>query len=361
MYSINIHFKVSLGAGSEQDAHTLQDIQQKLTDTIRKLQEEYSDRSPEHISPPPEAEPDFFCFAHRETENLMQASRFNTARNYRTAITRLHQYVHASSLPFHTITPLFIANFEKYLQHQCCNLNTISCYMRSLRAIYNKAVAMHITTQQLPFIQAFTGYEHTRKKGISKALVRKLIQLDCTQTPSLQMAKDLFLFSFYTRGISFVDIAFLRKSQIYGEYLTYYRKKTHQQITVKLEPPCLEILNRYTHLSKDGYLFPILTNDSSENNYREYRYQLGIYNKRLRRLSKLLGSQYHLSSYVPRHTWASLARAQGIPVSIISESLGHTSEKTTHIYMKALEKEKIDQANHKLISNIIFRKERLNK
>lgn len=220
---------------------------------------------------------------------------------------------------------------------------------------------MELTPQQSPFIRAFTGYENTRKRGIPKLLIRKLISLDCSKRPTLQLAKDLFLFSIYVRGISFVDIAFLKKSHIYGNYLTYYRRKTHQQITVKLEPPSLEILNRYADTSQAGYLFPILRDTSPADNYREYRYQLGVYNKRLNQLSKLLGDQYHLSSYVSRHTWASLAKEQGISVSIISESLGHTSEKTTRIYMKALEKQKLDQANQKLINRMLVTRKSLNK
>lgn len=360
MYSINIHFEVSCGAGSEHDTETLQKIQQELSNVVKNLQERYANKNPGSDSPPDTGQ-DFFRFARIETDTLIKASRFSTARNYHTAVTRLRKYVSSPFLPFQQITSVFIDNFERYLRHQGCNLNTISCYMRSLRAIYNKAVAMEITIQQSPFIRAFTGYENTRKRGVPKLLVRKLIYLDCSKRPTLQLAKDLFLFSLYVRGISFVDIAFLKRTNIYGEYLTYYRRKTHQQITVKLEPPALEILNRYSGFSKVGYLFPILKSTSITENHKEYRYQLGVYNKRLSRLSKLLGNQYHLSSYVPRHTWASLAREQGIPVSIISESLGHTSEKTTRIYMKALEKQKLDQANQKLINRMLINREPLNK
>lgn len=361
MNSINIRFEVSFGTGSEYDAEALQKIQQELATTVKRLQAQYTKNNSSRTSPPPKQQTDFFQFARAETENMTKASRFNTARNYRTAISRLHQYVSFTPLPFHSITPLFIDNFEKYLQNQGCNLNTISCYLRTLRAIYNKAVELELTPQQSPFIRAFTGYENTRKRGIPKLLIRKLISLDCSKRPTLQLAKDLFLFSIYVRGISFVDIAFLKKSHIYGNYLTYYRRKTHQQITVKLEPPSLEILNRYADTSQAGYLFPILRDTSPADNYREYRYQLGVYNKRLNKLSKLLGDQYHLSSYVSRHTWASLAKEQGISVSIISESLGHTSEKTTRIYMKALEKQKLDQANQKLINRMLVTRKSLNK
>lgn len=264
MNSINIRFEVSFGTGSEYDAEALQKIQQELATTVKRLQAQYTKNNSSRTSPPPKQQTDFFQFARAETENMTKASRFNTARNYRTAIARLHQYVSFTPLPFHSITPLFIDNFEKYLQNQGCNLNTISCYLRTLRAIYNKAVELELTPQQSPFIRAFTGYENTRKRGIPKLLIRKLISLDCSKRPTLQLAKDLFLFSIYVRGISFVDIAFLKKSHIYGNYLTYYRRKTHQQITVKLEPPSLEILNRYADTSQAGYLFPILRDTSPQ-------------------------------------------------------------------------------------------------
>lgn len=357
MYHIHIHFEISLGTDSEHDTQLLQQIQADLESSVKSLQERYA--SPTASSR--QTDIGFFEFALEEAGNMTKTSRFNTARNYHTAINRLHRYTDFSPLPFHAVTSHLIGRFEKHLQSQGCSLNTISCYMRSLRAIYNKAVASGIATQQFPFTHAFTKNEQTRKRALPCIMLRKLIGLDCTGHPALQLAKDIFLFSLYARGIAFIDIIHLRQTHIHEDYLVYHRRKTHQKITVKLEPPCLDILRKYAGISPNGYLFPILKSTSPAEKHQEYRYQLGIYNKRLKQLGKLLGIRHHLSSYVPRHTWASLAREQGIPLSIISESLGHTSEQTTRIYLKELEKQKLDQANQKLINWILFAPKRQNK
>lgn len=351
MFTVTIYLQISFDKENQVHSKELaQLVNEELKQSVQSIQNKYNQiKIPPNSSVEENSQTNFFDFADHEANELELNRRYNTSRNYRTAIKRLREYTESTVLPFNHITVQFIDNFESFLKKRACSLNTISCYMRSLRAIYNKAVNQQLVIQQLPFNNVFTGTETTRKRAVSCMLIRKLTQLDCTSNPAMQLTKDIFLFSFYTRGISFIDIAYMQYSHIKNGYLKYQRSKTHQSLSVRLEIPAYKIIKRYRGTSRAGYLFPILTSTEAEQCYKEYRYQLGLYNKRLNRIGMLLGLKCNLSSYVSRHTWATLAREYGIPLSIISEGLGHTSERTTRIYIKHLDKQQIDKANHKLL------------
>ncbi|MDR1652953.1 MAG: site-specific integrase, partial [Prevotellaceae bacterium] len=160
----------------------------------------------------------------------------------------------------------------------------------------------------------------------------------------LALARDLFLFSFYMRGISFVDMANLRKSNVQNGYITYFRSKTRQMLTVKIEPCMQKIILRYEAQTIDDYLLPVFTDTN-----RIHASQLRNYNKRLHRISQKLGLDKPISSYVSRHTWATIALRRGIPVEIISESMGHENEATTRIYLASLGQAVVDRANAEII------------
>lgn len=359
MYTMNINLELSFDEDTQAcNLESLQQLRRELEQSIQLMQKKYQLFTSSSGKEKPSN--DFFSFAYHEAKKLENSQRYSTSRNYRTATESLRKYTSASILPFKAITPELISDFERFLKQQKCSLNTISCYMRTLRAIYNKAVNQKLTRQQFPFAQAFTGSEVTRKKAISQLLIRRLMMLDCSSNPAMQLTKDIFLFSFYTRGIPFVDIAYMQYSNIENGYLKYYRSKTHQLLSVRLEVPASKIINRYRHCSSGQYLFPLLTGSNPEQCHKEYRYQLGLYNKRLIRLSAMLGTKYNLSSYVPRHTWATLAHEYGIPLPVISEGLGHTSERTTRIYVKPFDKQRIDEANHKMLSKtlLLYNKEK---
>lgn len=362
MYNVNIHINVSFNSDEEQNLSALEHMKQEITQSVAEIQNKYVYTPTEHPFPSNKASKDFFLFTQQEIIHLKIRSRFSTARNYQTVLSRFKTFTGKSELLFNELNQQLLIDFETSLRQDGCHLNTISCYMRTLRAIYNKAVEQNLVSLQPLFKSVFTGNEQTRKRAIPHDCLQKLLLLDCSQNPALQLAKDLFLFSFYARGVSFVDMAYLKHSHIQQEYLIYYRRKTHQQLTIRIEPPLRDILNRYQRTGKSIYVFPLLTKTSPRESYREYRYQLTLYNKRLYQLEQLMGTKHHLSSYTARHTWATMAKDMAIPLSVISESLGHTSEKTTYIYMKSLEKQKLDEANQKLIQQVtcIRKKERKN-
>ncbi len=240
--------------------------------------------------------------------------------------------------------------YSDYLSGRGLVRNSISFYMRILRAAYNAAVREGLVEQRYPFRGVYTGVDGTRKRALDEQILLRLQRLDLRRTPSLSMARDLFIFSFSTRGMAFVDMAFLRKSDIRDGTLSYTRRKTGQRLHVGLEPCARIIIERYGTLRPESpYLFPLLTSEDLPTAYRQYRTALGYYNDRLRRLGRLLGEPLRMSSYVARHSWATAARKRDIPLSVISAGMGHTSERTTRIYLDSLADSAVDRANHEIL------------
>ena len=216
--------------------------------------------------------------------------------------------------------------------------------MRSLRSVYSQAVKRGLTSQKNPFANIFTRTDKTVKRAVNEDVITRIKNLDLTEYKELALARDLFMFSFYMRGISFIDMANLRKSNVKNGYIIYSRSKTRQMLTVKLEECMQKIISRYALETVDNYLLPIYTVQNRDNTS-----QLRNHNKRLKRISDLLGLEKPLSSYVSRHTWATLALRKGISVEVISESMGHENETTTRIYLASLGQSVVDKANAKVI------------
>jgi site-specific recombinase XerD len=218
--------------------------------------------------------------------------------------------------------------------------------MRILRAVYNKAAERGLTTQNNPFRQVYTGIEKTVKRAIDEQTIKKLNQLPLSPS-SLLFARDMFMLSIYTRGMAFVDMANLKKSDIRDGYLTYSRLKTGQRLNIKMEPCMKTIVERYAHRTAGSdYLLPIMIESKS------YNSALRVQNSRLQSISTILGLETPISTYVARHSWASLAKRNGVSLQVISESMGHDNENTTRIYLASLDRSVIDDANAMLLSKI---------
>lgn len=297
----------------------------------------------------------FFRFAEEEINRLTKNHRTSTSNNYRTALRSFFTFLKENDVYLSDITADLVFEYESWLKQNRICLNTISCYMRSLRALYNKAVSRRLVKQSHPFADVFTGTEKTSKRAVTINDIQSLYTLDLKEGSSLAWARDLFLFSFFARGMPFVDMAYLKKSQVRQGYLIYFRHKTHQQIRVKLEPCMLAIMRRYESEANE-YIFPILNSSlAAEESLLSKQYHNGLcyYNKLLKKLSAMLGNHCHLSSYVSRHTWASIAYQLQIDMPIISQGLGHTSVQTTHIYVKELDNTWVDESNKKIISRML--------
>lgn len=297
----------------------------------------------------------FSDYVEKQITRLRELGRFSTARNYQTALRSFLEFCSHRHLSFSEINSTLMADYERWLKNKV-TLSTVSCYLRSLRAIYNKAVEDGVVEDKSPFVRSYTGYPKTEKRSIGITDIRKLSTLSLKPGTFACLVRDIFLFCIFACGMPFVDVAFLRKSQISDGYLTYHRRKTHQQIRVRLLPCAQTIINRYRSSDSD-YVFPFLTRTDPEEAYKQYKEKLCYYNKVLKDIGKQAGITRKLTSYVSRHSWASLAYEQNTDVSVISKGLGHTSSNTTYVYIKGIDDVRLDDANRKIINKIMVAKE----
>lgn len=300
----------------------------------------------------PSETPSLTQYAEQQIHHAHEQGCFSRSRNYRTALQSFLRFRQGRDLPLSRLTHTLMADYERWLKSQGLRMSTLSCYLRSLRSIYNKAVEEKQVTDHSPFTQCYTGCPRTEKRSISAEDIQKLQQIPLPKKGSLQLVRDIFLFCIFACGMPFVDVAFLRKSQISQDgYLTYHRRKTHQSIRLKLLPPALDIIRRYQS-NPSEYLFPFLTQSTPEAAYKQYKEKLCYYNKLLKELGKRAGISRPLTSYVSRHSWASLAYEENTEMAVISKGLGHTSPNTTLIYIKGINDTRLDDANLKIWKRI---------
>ena len=293
----------------------------------------------------------FIEFMTGQIQFLSECNRLGTAKNYRSVMKCLNSYLAGRNITFTELTAPFVEQYYEHLLRRGLVKNSASFHMRILRAVYNKAVRKGLAEQANPFRSVYTGVDRTRKRAVGKAVISRLVKLDLSRSAPLAFARDLFLFSLYTRGMSFVDIAFLRRDNIADGTICYVRRKTKQQLTIRIEPCIRQIIDRYAGRSST-YIFPILKSESAAEAYAQYRISMTYCNRLLKRLSKMLGLQQGLSFHAARHSWATMARDCNVPVSVISAGMGHTSERTTRIYLTSLENSLIDNANRGILSKL---------
>lgn len=287
---------------------------------------------------------------------LQDAGRKRTAETYAAALSSFMKFRINEDLPFEGITSDLLKQYQGWLFERGIKKNSSSFYMRILRTVYNKASEEGLTTNKNPFRHVYTGIDKTKKRAINAELIRKMKTYDLSLYPSREFARDMFLFSFYTRGMSYIDMAYLKKSDLRYGYLTYCRRKTGQQLTIKWEKCMKEITDKYSNPDSQ-YLLPIIKSplqhtEKYEEEYSLYLNSRHLTNYHLRMLSKELEIFPPLTMYVARHSWASIAKQKNIPLSVISDGLGHESEKTTRIYLATLSNSIIDEANKQIIEDV---------
>jgi len=293
-------------------------------------------------------------FAASLVEDLISNQRHGTARAYMSSIRRLAGFAGNHTITFDRITPAFLKSYEQHLVATGCRRNTVSLYLRMLRSICNQAVQQGLMEMSSTlFEEVFTGTDTAEKRAVDTSVIRTIREADLRKHPSLEKSRDVFLLSFYLRGIPFVDLIRLKKTDVSKGVIRYRRSKTGRLLTVQIEPCAQEILRKYASSRKgSAYLLPFVTEDG-ELGYRQYQNALRCYNLHLQKLSDLLNLKVNLTSYVARHSWATAAYRQGVPVAIISESLGHASEKVTYTYLAAFENKTLSKANRSVISLVM--------
>ena len=296
---------------------------------------------------------------------LLKNGQYRTSLHYRATLNSFKRYRDNKDIALREIDAEVMRSYEAYLHHtaEVCR-NTSSFYLRILRATYNRAVAKGLTPQQYPFTDVYTGIAPTRKRAIPTEDVSQIKHLESVKdlTPKEEMARDTFLMSFYLRGISFIDLAHLRKSDLKEGYLHYTRSKTRQRLTIRWEDEMQELLEKYqAQTASSPYLFPFLVDDGnkSQNTIDKKEDEARLYHNaearisyHLRKFGAKIGIKGKLTLYVARHSWATAARDNDISISVISEALGHHSETTTQIYLNSIKSSEVDDANAKILATL---------
>ena len=296
---------------------------------------------------------DFLLELQKIVEKKTELGKLRTATNYDAACRSLAGFLllrngHAA-LPMKEVTAQLMAEYEDYLLTvRKIQRNSSSAYMRTLRAGYNSLTPPERLRRRDPFAHVYTGIDHTVKRAIGVDVIRRLAGLDLTNR-NLLLSRDLFLFSFYVRGIAFIDLVKLKKGNLVNGRLIYHRSKTGHLLSVKVEKNMLAIINKYTR-KEDDYLFPILKTETFTP--KAYWSALRMYNLHLKELSAKAGIHVKLTSYVARHSWATEAMRQHVPLRVISESMGHSNEKTTSIYLSSLDNREVDKATRKILDAV---------
>lgn len=292
-------------------------------------------------------------YINAHIDNLQKQRRWGQATNCLRMKNSFSNFLNGKDILFDELDNKILESYNDWLMQRNLMRNSCSFYLRVLRSIYNDAVNEGLVLQSFPFKNAYTGIDKTVKRAVSEELIYKLYKLDLVEKPQLAFARDIFIFSYGTRGMAFVDIAFLKKSDYKSDIIIYNRRKTRQRLRIRVESCICELIERHCEKDKNSpYLFPILRSVDDKEAYIEYRNALSLYNKRLKLLSNMLGCKVVLSSYTARHSWATAARNNEVSLSVISAGMGHTSENTTRIYLASLDDSMIDDANRKLLEKL---------
>lgn len=290
---------------------------------------------------------DFFYFMSDQIKLKKDLKKTGTAKAYRSTLNSLKKYEKSEFLNYEKIDSLYIEKYIQFLMTEDNCDNTIKFYIRNFRAVYNRNKKERRDEGPNPFKGINTKIEKTHKRSVPKATIAEIDQLDLSAEPLKERARNLFLFSYNTMGMSFIDMMKLTKKNLAddNETLNYYRSKTNQLIQVPLNDRAKEIINLY-HTNDSDYLFSFMDTPSvGESFYENYRAELGRTNRQLKKIGEDLELDIELTTYVARHSWAQAANEAGIPVTLISKAFGHTCIQTTIIYLSDFSLATVRQAN----------------
>lgn len=291
-----------------------------------------------------------FAFIHSLVQHKKKLGKIRSSETYQATLNSFMIFREGRDMSFEMIDSELMELYEAALRSRGLSRNTTSFYMRILRTVYKKAVEKGMTQDRHPFKHVYCGMDKTIKRNIPFKAIKQMKNLDLSKNKALDFARDMFLFSFYTRGMSFVDMAYLKKTDLRNGTLVYRRKKTGQLLSIEWTRQMQEIIDKYKSNATQYLLSIILREDGSERS--QYLNQSMKINRRLKEIASLIKLNIPLSLYVARHSWATIARGKDIPISVISEGLGHDSEMTTQIYLDSIKSSEVDKANRKILSGL---------
>lgn len=295
-------------------------------------------------------------FIRHTAEDMRLRGQYSASQTCLSVLRGLLGITGKPVLLFSELTPALLKSYEHHLLSRERSRNTVSLYMRMLQNICNRARRLDLAC--VPddlFEHVFTGTEPVPHRAAPAEVIYKIRDAVLTgKELRLAFARDMFMLSFYLRGIPFIDLAHLRKCDIKDGFITYHRSKTGRPTCIRLEPCALEIIRRYASRAKDTpYLLPIIRRSGSpEDERRQYESALRLYNKHLNRLAQKLELGIRLTSYVARHSWATIAHDIGVDVADISAALCHSSEKMTRNYLRSFTPDRLAGVNRRVLQAI---------
>lgn len=281
---------------------------------------------------------------------------FGNAGAYEDAISQLKMFNPSENLMFEDITLSFLEKWERWhlAKEKGNHINSLNTYLRSVRAIYNRAIRDHVVGKEdYPFTEYKIKGQKTRKRAIKKEIFAAIRDINLTPDDKLFYSWKYFMFSFYCRGMNWKDLCLLKwKENIVEGRIEYKRAKTKTEnkgTSIKITPQIQEIINAFWPITgSQTFIFPIITEKDPERIYKQIKNRTKKFNSDLREIAKMVGIKTNLTSYVARHSWASIANSLGTPIGTISEGLGHKNISTTQIYIDDLDTEALDAANAKI-------------
>ncbi len=291
-----------------------------------------------------------FNFIRRQIHHKEQIGKVRSSETYRSMLNSFTCFRKGVDLTFDMMDGPLMELYEAWMRKCGLTRNSTSFYMRILRTNYKLAVEKGVTPDRHPFRNVYCGIDKTVKRSLPFSEIKKINALDLSRKPSMDFARDMFMFSFCTRGMSFIDMAYLKKADLNNGCLTYRRKKTGQLMTIEWTKQMQDIINKYKP-NGTGYLLPIITReDGSER--RQYQNQMRKTNRLLKDIANRAGLPMPLSMYYARHSWATIARGRDVPLAVISEGLGHDSETTTQIYLDSIKSSEVDKVNRMILEGL---------
>lgn len=290
-----------------------------------------------------------FNFMEGIIAKLKHNGKIRTAETYKATLNSFKKFRQDEDIMLDCLNSEVMEAYEAWHHNRGVTPNTISFYTRILRAVYNRAVENEVIENRSPFRHVYTGIDKTVKRALPLEVIKKIKGMDLSLNAALDFARDMFMMSFYLRGMSFIDMAYLKMSDLKSGYITYRRRKTGQQLTIEWTNDMQLVLDKYPENESD-YLLPIIktVGINERCTYRNVGYNI---NRGLKQISQMLNLNFRLTMYVARHSWASAAKAKGVPLSVISEGMGHDSEATTQIYLASLDTSAVDRANAMILKS----------
>ena len=296
----------------------------------------------------------FYKFGESLSEDLKASHQYGTARSYRGIVSILRRFTKEKDLKFNELNYDFIKRFERYHLAKGNSINSLSVYLRAIKAIYNKGIKAGLVEKEAyPFTNYSIRQTPTEKRALKIEDIRKIMELELPKDMVLFRYRNYFICSFLLYGMNFTDMCYLKLENIIDGRIKFRRRKTSKLYDIKITEQLSQILSIYLKdKKKSDYIFPVIKRENPELQEREISWERQRYNRGLKIIGELCTIEQKLTTYVSRHSFATQAMLNDVPLQAISSMLGHSKLNTTQIYLKSLPNNILDEYNQQLISAI---------